>query len=240
MLFQKEYIITSHDTDSKNIIKPSALVRYLQDTASSQMKEEKPSYEDLFAQNLAFIIAKISVNIYTDLQKYDKILVSSWPCNSTGIISTRCYRVLCNNKVAVEAISNWALVNTQTKKLTKLDTIKDTYTYSEQLNCYNPRFIIPKDEMKTVSEYEVTYSNIDINHHMNNTVYHNIFYDRIPDIEKKKVVHFCVNYKKEIVLADKVEIQISEPHYNDDETISYYFNAVKDGISCTQAFFKVK
>lgn len=243
MLFEKEYTVTSHDTDSKNVIKPSELLRYLQDTANSQMKAEKPSYDELHANGKAFIIAKISVDIFDELHKYDKLTVRSWPCHSRGVTSTRCYDVHRDGVLVAQATSIWALIDrNNNNSLIQMPDFEPTsnYEYGEPVHCNFERFVIPKNEMKHAGNYNVTYSKIDLNGHMNNTNYPNMFFDCIPDIVHKTVVAFTINYKKEIKLGDNVEIRISEPHTNDDSTIGYYFQAINNGEISTQAYFALK
>ena len=48
MKYSEHYEVTCHDVDQNNHIKPTNLVRYMQETANHQMRDRKPSYYDLF------------------------------------------------------------------------------------------------------------------------------------------------------------------------------------------------
>ncbi len=60
MRYTEKYKVTSHDVDVNNNMKPSLVLRYMQETANHQMRDRKPSYYDLFFAGKSFIITRIT------------------------------------------------------------------------------------------------------------------------------------------------------------------------------------
>ena len=89
--------------------------------------------------------------------------------------------------MVAKAICNWALVDTVTGKLiASKDYDMGTYSMDEAPELSIPRrFRIPKElKFQEVESSKVAMSMIDINMHMNNTVYASKLYDNIDDAEK--------------------------------------------------------
>ncbi len=84
MRYTEKYKVTSHDVDVNNNMKPSLVLRYMQETANHQMRDRKPSYYDLFFAGKSFIITRITIEIYEQIHQYDEIEVATWRCPEKG------------------------------------------------------------------------------------------------------------------------------------------------------------
>lgn len=217
MRFTEEYEITSHDIDINNNIKPSMIIRYMQETANHQMRDRKPTYLDLFTKGLSFVITRMTVEIYAQLHQYDRIHVSTWNCQGKGATFIRCYEIKRNEEVIAKAYSAWAMHNMNTGKLAKTSDIdlsnyetEDAYEMS-----LSTRVRLPKDiEYEKVGQKEVLYSDVDMNLHMNNTNYPNMLWNYIPDVQDKIVTSINLRFMQEAALGSKVDIfrgMLTEP-----------------------------
>ena len=247
MRYVEHYEISSHDTDYNDYIRPSLLQRYLIETADHQMRDRRPTYYELFADGKAFILTRITIEIYGQIKKYDKIDVQTWRCPDKGASFTRCFQVLRQGEVMAKGYSVWAVVNHQTGRLCKTSELDlSNYEVEEPhpMNLPN-RFRLPKDmEFTHVGDKVVFRGETDINRHMNNTYYSDMLWNYIPGIEEKAVTSVNLRYQKEAPLGGKIEIymgKLDEPAAGDEnaeETYCFY-TKVAEGIN-VEAMISVK
>ena len=55
----EHYSISSHDVDINNNIKPSSFARLMQETGNHNMRDRRPTYEELFDNGQSFIATRI-------------------------------------------------------------------------------------------------------------------------------------------------------------------------------------
>ena len=236
MKWSNEYKIHYYYTDYNNILKPSYIARYMQETAWNALKSLGPPPEYLIKNNIAFILAKISFKYYEEIYEDDIIKVETWALPAKSLIFPRNYRVYKNNKTAVEATSAWILLDTKEKNILKPEVLGENFTaYDDEELDFNvqKRFKMPEN-MDIYSEYKVKYSDIDTYFHMNNVAYIDLICDNLYSDEdiisadpksKKRLLSLDVNYNSEARFSQIIEINKSNENIGGE----YYFRAkVKD------------
>lgn len=225
MIFTETRTVEVLDTNSNNVIRPSALLRFMQEAANHNMRACRPTYEELFEQGLAFILSRISVKCYSTIRAYDKLTVKTWPVHGKGVTFPRSYRILRNDEVIAEGDSMWALVDTKNHKLLKNDDIDmSNYTFDESINL-PLRFRIPTTTiLNELGTHEVAYSETDCNRHMNNTNYPDMICNFIPDIDKKEVREFTISFASEAPYKELLSINMG---ISANENGVYYFRTKK-------------
>ena len=63
MKYTDTHKVISQYTDVDGVLKPAALLRYMQEAAANAMIADGPSYEELAERGLIFVISKISISI---------------------------------------------------------------------------------------------------------------------------------------------------------------------------------
>lgn len=223
MKWSEEYRIGINEADVNGVASASAILNYIQTTADLQFFHAGPTAEELRSQGRAFFLSRISMSIYKPLYAHDVIRVETWPCESRGVVFNRCATVFRGDEVVAEAVSCWALVDIETHKVQRVDSLTFNVEYHEMLTLDVPlRIRIPDhDELKLVGERAVLYSDVDMNGHMNNTRYPDFFCDYIKDIADKRVIKMTVSFQKEAPMGDMLKVY----SYEDDGT--YYFRTLK-------------
>jgi acyl-ACP thioesterase len=210
--YTEKYEITCHDVDENNNIRPTCLMRYMQETANHQMRDRKPSYYDLFFEGKAFIVTRMNIEIYRQLHQYEHIVTGTWRNQEKGATFPRCYEVRCGEEVVARAYSDWAVANRNTGKLCRSDEIDISgYETGEALELDIPkRFHFPKDmKFEKVGQRHVFYSDVDMNRHMTNTQYANMVWDYIPGIIDKEVTSINIRFMKEAPLDADIDIYMA-------------------------------
>ena len=235
MPYTESYDILGNDCDLNDMLRPSKVLRYMQETANRQMSACGPSYNDLFKRGLAFILSRITVVYYDQLHPYDKISVETWPSESKSLVFPRFYRIIRDNKTVMEGASSWALVNIENRTLVRATEIDlSNYQFTEPLEL-PLRFKIPSElKFEECKAHTVEYSQIDCNRHMNNTNYPDMLCNRIPEIEAKEIKSFSINFLSDAPFKETVKVLRYDAENENGES-TYYFKTLKVDVTNVEA-----
>lgn len=222
MKFTERYKINIHDEGFNGIISPTGYLRYIQDCANCQMESDGPSYTELFESGLSFILSRVKIVFHKELYSHDSIDVSTWACTPHGATFPRCYEITRNGEICAEAKAVWALFDVNKKRLCRADNIALNYRTDAELNIEMPRVIKPIGEFEKVGEKEVVFADADINRHMNNTVYADMFWNYVPDLFNARPASIDIFYKSEAPLGSRLEI------FRTKSEKGYFMKSVKE------------
>jgi acyl-ACP thioesterase len=231
MKWIEHYNIDSHDLDFNGVARASALIRYMQEAANSQLYHCGPSGETLRADGKAFLVSRFSAGFYTKISAYERIEVQTWGCESRGFSFNRCYRVLREGEIVAEASSVWALIDIETRHPLRVTEFAPGFTTEEMLALdVPPRIVFPKNEtLRIVGDHTVSYGELDVNMHMNNTRYTDMLCDKI-DMTDKRIYRLSINFINEAKYRDSVNI------YTATQRDDIYFKTVRtDGKTNVEA-----
>ncbi len=241
-----EFIINSHDEDGYGNVRPSCVLRYMQECANLQLNHTHPTSEELKEKHQAFVISKMDVKMYERLHKFDRITVTSWLKECHGVTYNRLYRIHRGQTLVAEGNSIWAMIDILDGRILRVSEWDNTaHLDSDTVDIQTPRhFRMPKDlEFEYVGDKSVRFADIDSNCHMNNTNYPDMYCGFIPEITYRKgkeepdgeIGEFLINYHKEAPQGDTLKIYRA---YRDG---AYYFRTVRDdGEINTDAVFTLK
>ncbi len=238
MKFTQRYIVKWHDTDANRLIRPSALVTYLQETANEHLIHIGISLDELRDRHgLAFILGGLSMRVYESLSSGDEIEVETWTCGERGFRHNRCFSVSRGGKTVAEATSQWALIKLVDGSLVKVEDMPYHIEPEEPITLPNLPLRLkmpPLAEMDFAGERRIVYSDIDYNGHMNNTRYPDMFCDFIPEMRESRITGLVQSFRKEAVFAHTLRVfrQKTEDGY-------LVCTVDEDGNVCTEALLKL-
>ena len=120
MFHAESYNLLWHDADQTGQVRPSALLRYMQETANRQCRGWGYDLDRLFrAEGQGFLLARLQLTAYAPLHAYEDIEVRTWCPLSRGYTFLRCFRVLRGGETVAEALTTWALMDTRQHTLLK-------------------------------------------------------------------------------------------------------------------------
>lgn len=214
MKFSEKVEINNYDVDMHGIMRPTQLIAKLEEVGSHQMMQYPPSNDDLRKEGKGFILSRVVMSIHKDVREGDDAVGETWATDSRGLSFNRCYCLHVGGEVAVKVYTVWALLDINEKKLIRVEE------YPRQLGgVADPPFEMslplrvrmPKaDEFEEVARRKVYYSDTDLNGHMNNTKYLNMFCDFVPEIEKRSLRGININYVAEAPLGDTLTVLCKE------------------------------
>ena len=218
--YTKEFEIDTHEVDFNGVARTSALMRIMQSTAEAQLTDNNLSYDELKGKKRAFVLSRMRMEFTAPLHVSDKVFGSTFPCHSRGYSFLRCYQLTSNGIAVGRAISVWALVDTDTRALVKVNDFELGLTTYDPLDYEMTRFAVPKTLFE-VGKYRVDYSMTDRNRHMNNTRYPDM-YATFLNMEGKRIAELTVNYVNEAPMGELLTVYRA----NCDDV--WYFRTVRE------------
>lgn len=211
MIYSIKRTVSPHDLDYNNVASASAVLRFMQEAAYCHMYFYPPTLDDLRAENKAFVVSRLSMSIYAPLYACEEITVQTWACESKGASFPRCARILRGDEVVAELSSVWALIDLDKKTILRADAYQASYTCEEPIELDLPsRVRVPRDtELTLAGEYTVSYNDVDINKHINNTHYPDIICCFLPKLDGRRVIKFAISYLREAPLGEQIKVYTS-------------------------------
>ena len=224
MKYTEKMKVRWHDTDAYRYVRPSEILVYMQETANRQLDNAGLSLDNLRdTKKLAFILSKIKLVFHKQLFAYDEIDARTWTCDSRGYTFNRCFDIHKNGELVAEAISFWALIDLNEKKLVRSDNFSLGVENDKLLDISVPRRIKPPEEEPTLlGTRNIRYSDIDYNMHMNNTRYPNMLCDFMPIDKIPKIREMTLEFLHESAFGDTLTF------YGTTKDGRYYFKTVNE------------
>ncbi len=233
----RKYLIDVHHCDASGNLKASHLLKFMQETSSVQLAQTSMAQPKLLEDNKSYVLCRLNMSIYKKVGPYSEIEISTWPCESSGLSFVRCYRARLDGNIVAEATTVWGIIDIQKRKFCRVSDFNLEIETDEPLELDSPsRIRIPQElTLGLVGERTVSYSDIDINGHMNNTVYPDMLCDFIPDMSKKRILMMGINYSSEVKEGENLKVYLGE---SDGQ---YYIRTLKsDGTVNCEAMFMVE
>lgn len=225
-LYYEENRLDTYRCDSQKIAKLSGILQITQDAGRRQMALDRPSYDELLNEGKAMMLNRLDLKIYDTLYFDQPLKVYSWPCTAVRATWPRVYAITRDEIPVVDIMSHWALVDIETRKVLKVDAIDSSnYSIGESREIFGNKFKIPKElKLKEAGKYNVSYTDLDYNGHMNNTYYADILCNHIPEIAEgtHRVESLRIHYSKEAPLGDVLTIM-----KNKSDDSHYVFKTIK-------------
>ena len=230
MEFRNNIIADIHDVDYNGVVRASALMEYIQNAAQTQLMLNGMSYEELRDMKRAFILSRIKMEFTEPVRAYEHLTAVTYPCDSRGYSFLRCYALEKNGRTIGRAVSMWALIDTETRSLVKVNDFELGLDTHEPHALALTRFTTPATA-RFVGTYTVNYGDTDQNCHMNNTRYPDMYSNFLP-LEGKRIRTLSINYQNEAPMGEKLRVERADGI----DGYTYYFRTIReDGKVNTEA-----
>ncbi len=204
-VFEHKTEVDVHDVDYNGIAKASSMMKYIQTAAQYQLTENGMTYENLYSRRRAFLLSRIRIEFDEPVRAYERLTASSFPCESRGYSFIRCYKIERDSAPICRAVSVWALIDTETRALVKVNDFDLGLSLHAPLPMSINHFRIPK-ELREVGKFHVTYGICDQNRHFNNTNYPDMYAAFLP-LEGKRIKAMTVNYANEAQIGEILSVE---------------------------------
>lgn len=168
-----------------------------------------PSMKDQYG----WVVSKQSLHLEEPIMKNDMIEISTLADNGTHVVFPRNYFIHKEGKQIGYCASLWTLIDIKNRRIVspkRIGVIPPVFTHDKHLDA--PQTIDLDIELKYIQTNKVSYSDIDINQHMNNRKYIEWALDLI-DINQYKdhyISDLSVQYQKEIKPLSNVDLYLGK------------------------------
>ncbi len=211
VIWREPFTVNSHDTDFCGNVRPSCMLRYLQEACNLEHRACGPTLDELRAHNQIFLLSKIGMRLYMPLHAFDVITAEVWFAGLHGFSFLRCGRILLEDgRTAAEMQSVWAMMDISEpshRRFIREGFREFGFGQDEPLNLGFPaRLRIPQElALHDAGQRRVMYADCDLNRHMNNTNYPDMFFGCLPDYPGR-VTEFEISYLAEAPLGDTLQL----------------------------------
>jgi acyl-ACP thioesterase len=211
-----EYHVNSYFTDLKKQISLPALFYILQESAIVHAESHNFGWTTMSENNLFWALSRIKVQIDDYPAWEDSIFVETWSKGPDAVMANRDFEVYAlNGKKIISATSAWLMLNIETRKPQRIALMQDKFPARCERSAIDVRLgKLPQHSIRS-GNYPVntvSYSAIDINGHVNNTLYIQWVIDAFPVdyILSHDVCDIEVNYLQEAMLDQQYYVIVEE------------------------------
>ena len=162
--------------------------------------------------NAMWVVSKTKVKVNKLPLWNDEISVRTWPMGAEGVRCNRCYQIIRNDEVMINAITEWVIIDATTRTLRKVETTSypnDIDWITEK--SVDERFRRFKDDF---TENDIVYKrlvrsgDIDVTHHTNNVTYITMLLDTfsVKELENMALEEIEVSYLNESLEGETLSI----------------------------------
>lgn len=214
-IFQYNQVINTYDVLPDGSLYPTVPLDYFQESAQRQLEELGIGVEYLFGNHLGWILVKYEVDYFKYPKAGEEVIIETEPIGFNRFEALRRFSI--KNKAGENLITGksiWVLVDTETRKLLRVSEIEDLKALMD--GDEGEIFKIPR--LKKITDYDhkkefdVRYSDIDINRHVNNVKYLTWALESLPLelVKKYEIEKLRILYKEQAFYGEKVVVKSKE------------------------------
>ena len=221
------FVTESYLVDFQGEVPIPMLGNYMLHAATAHAEERGFGYNVMTSRNLAWVLSRIDIQIDEYPRMSEPIAVQTWIEDVNRFFTSRCFAVLDREgREIVHARSIWAAIDLQTRKPSDLMKLNNLEQFISDKKCWIEKSgKLPHAEEAPAVLYQVKYSDLDVNKHLNSIKYMEHLLDLF-DIEKykkQKIRRFEIIYLAE----GKYGMQLSL-HLKKEENTERYIAAICD------------
>jgi len=220
------------EMDCNLVLKPFALLQFLQDLASENAEFLDFGYSYIIKHNLAWFLLKYRIEFDDYPEGLYELTIETEPRGYNKFFALRDFAILHKGKKIGRAASSWALVDIETKSMAN---VAQTLAANPNISEYEKRendLIYGKIKLPETFEkekiFEIRFDDLDVNKHVNNVNYIIWAFETL-DFDFRlthKLKALDMQFKKEITFGSKV---LSEARVNEDGTTVHLLKNAETG-----------
>jgi acyl-ACP thioesterase len=208
------------------------LLNLLQDIAWIHAKNAGWGFEELIAKGTIWVLARQKV-VMSDWPAWeDKVTIRTWGRPAGSVLAMREFEILVGDRRVGECTTTWLVLDWNTRKPQKLDRVEFALICRTDglLNITAERIGL-RDDLKTLTTFQVRNSDLDVNGHVNNTRYAQWITDTMTTDEYAdcRVEEYEVNFLAETGVGDAVIIEAGDLDARPDGSLVRQYQGRRTG-----------
>ena len=177
--------VASYDVDSADRIRLSAVLRYQQEAGEQHLGPAGLGWRELSGHGIAFVASRWHAVIHRLPTLEESVTLTTWHRDRKGPRFFRCYEWRdAEGNLLIESVMQFALVSVTDHRLLRGDEFMELAPLPDApsgVSCADPGRFVLRDAT-AAGNYEVRWSDIDRNGHVNNTRYADFMWDFLPTV----------------------------------------------------------
>lgn len=218
--WEEIFKVRAYDVDFNDRIKVSSVFNYLQDIAAEHAKSLHCGWEDLNRLEMFWVLSWIKVEFNTFPHFEDRIRIKTWPKGRYKLYALRDFLLYDkDDNIFCRAASAWLLLNSNSKRILDIKNLPVQFPYQPDLHALEdkPEKIKYENKSRSSSEKKASYTDIDLNLHVNNSKYIEYLLNSYPlDFLSRNILKsITMSFNSEMKYEDIIEIYINNNSGND-------------------------
>ncbi|MBW4056243.1 MAG: acyl-ACP thioesterase [Proteobacteria bacterium] len=206
--FVKDYEVQYHEIDQRGFARPLALLNYLQSAAGEHATMLGVAVADLRKSGHTWVMSRLHLVMERYPRGADTIRIRTWPATRNTLFTVRDFELFDMDGALIgRATTSWAVLNLKTRRPVKLVSVLPMYPLNPERALNDTFSTLPFPER---TEYElrlpVLRGDLDINRHVNNTVYAGWALETIPeDVDNScRLAAIEIGFRSEVLYGDTI------------------------------------
>ena len=224
-LYKQDFLVLSNEADIHHKASLYSISNYLQEAARSHADKLGWGVEWLRSRKQFWVLTRMLIQVDHFPSPGHRLTVQTWPKGTDRLFALRDFLIEFEGDIIARATSSWALLDLQSRRPTSLAAMDERMFERAGIHAIEhvPEKLPAPERTASAFSHQVTYSELDLNGHVNNTRYINWMLDTFPLAyhEKHTVKEAQLNYLAEVfpdqtitinrqeIAADKFLFQVS-------------------------------
>lgn len=205
----ESYTLTTNFYDEHNHLSMTGVLDLFQNAAVRHAILLGAGTSSINALGYFWMIAKNEVHYLKHPGLISSVKVVTWPLSPSRFFFDRHYQVTndAGDEVIIEGRSRWVLVSMRDRKMVGSNNYHYPLpSFSAGLPRFKEAFPLINEGEEVVGTYVVRPSDLDENHHLNNSRYGNIIFDFLTQSANEVINDFSIQYLNEAAVGDTLVI----------------------------------
>jgi len=212
-IHEEVFHISAHDTDMKSICKLTNICNYIQETSIRHVQQYGMDPYEWMEKGLAWVLSRMKVEMYSYPKWQEVIKIRTWSRGAKGLFVYRDYELLDgDDNIIGRACTVWLIIDINKRRPLRPEPIlsETNYKFLTDRNaiCDELKALPNEEKEEFIFSVPIHYSDVDMNHHVNNVKYARWQLDAIPTdrISSELIKEFEINFNHETVLGETVSM----------------------------------
>lgn len=231
-----------YDCDGNDLLKISAAMRYMQQTSSEHLESIDLSPVKLYREGMVFLLAKMCIKVHRMPRVAQPLVLGTAATETRGPRFVREFAIdSADGERLISALSLWILVEPETRKILRPAGFPyalpfvPSIVYGAIDDIRFPKLL--DTGKRQTREIEISYSHLDTNRHVNNSIYADFVCDSLPYemFDATEIDTLVIGFQNEAKHGDL--LQITTGTLTEKE---YYLTGRHGGEPCFEALAILK
>ncbi|MBE6677943.1 MAG: hypothetical protein E7597_04020 [Ruminococcaceae bacterium] len=204
-----KHTITGYEVLQDGRIKPSAVLKLMQDAATVDASNLGADYGTMRKDDMIFVISKAMVSFKRVPMLDEEVEIRTWNGKIQGVSFNRDFVMYVDGEAIARATTRWVLVSYSERRILRPDALKSSVltNVDEEIGIAPERRIkFPECDEYSKTKYRPTLTDMDTNGHVNNSRYADYLVDYCGiNLLQKEICEFEIHFVSELKFGEEVE-----------------------------------